>query len=398
MLRHIRPLNKLNPYLVYILTLLLTYFTWQFLVDKQELACIAALGMLILGLMDWILLAALPRLGLSYGSIRLSWFLMLCGRIIYLLVFILPLLILFHIRPAMKTPGMVLGALILWGFANLAASAVEFYSMYIEPFDLRVTTLRLPGPTFFPDRSLRIVQLADIHIERGTKREQEILARLIALRPDLIVLTGDYVNYDFLFDPRAIQEARAFLAKLAAPLGVYAISGSRLVDPPELMAALFSGLNIRVLNDQAQLLKIGEGAIYLMGIQSQDNGARDRDVLLSLKEKSPPGAYSLLLYHSPDQIEAAAESGVNLYLAGHTHGGQIRLPFIGALITLSAYGRKYASGRHHLGPTILYTSRGLGLEGLHLPRARFLCPPEMVVVEFDPGLTGKFRIDRSRDL
>jgi len=146
------------------------------------------------------------------------------------------------------------------------------------------------------------------------------------------------------------------------------------------MAEIFTGLEITVFNDQAQLLFIGNDELYLAGVNI-DHGGNDRAVLSKLMQKAPPGAYSLLLYHSPDLIEAAAENGVNLYLAGHTHGGQIRLPFIGALITLSTYGRKYASGRHTLGPTTLYTSRGLGMEGLHLPRARLLCPPEMVVIE-----------------
>jgi predicted MPP superfamily phosphohydrolase len=145
---------------------------------------------------------------------------------------------------------------------------------------------------------------------------------------------------------------------------------------------IFTGLNITVLIDQAYTLSIGEGVLYLAGVKI-DRSGHDRTVLSELMQQAPAGAYSLLLYHTPDLIETAAQNGVNLYLAGHTHGGQVRLPFIGAVITLSAYGRKYASGLHTLGPTTLYTSRGLGMEGLHLPRARLLCPPEMVVIELD---------------
>jgi predicted MPP superfamily phosphohydrolase len=99
-----------------------------------------------------------------------------------------------------------------------------------------------------------------------------------------------------------------------------------------------------------------------------------------LMQTVPAGAYSVLLYHTPDLIDTASALGVNLYLAGHTHGGQIRLPFYGALITFSAYGRRYQMGRYTLGPTTLYVSRGLGMEGLGLPRVRILCPPEVDVI------------------
>ena len=378
MFRHFQPLPKWVPSLLLVCAVLLAYSTWQPLADSQELARIAALVMLIFGLADWLMLAALPRLHLSYGSLGFAWFLVLCGRIILLLTILLPMAGLFRLQPALHTPRAMIGALILWGLVNLAASAVEFYSLYIEPFDLRVTQVNLSGPVFFPDRPLRIVQLADPHVERITKREREIITRLNTLQPDLIVLTGDYVNYDYVREPRAHQEAHTFLSQLHAPLGVYAIPGSTLVDLPETMAEVFAGLDITVLNDQAQALPVGAGLIYLAGVKVDRNG-RARAVLPGLMQPAPPGAYSLLLYHTPDLIEVAAENGVNLYLAGHTHGGQIRLPFIGALITLSAYGRKYASGLHTLGPTTLYVSRGLGMEGLHLPRARLLCPPEIVV-------------------
>jgi hypothetical protein len=99
---------------------------------------------------------------------------------------------------------------------------------------------------------------------------------------------------------------------------------------------------------------------------------------------APADAYTLLLYHTPDLIETASASSVDLYLAGHTHGGQIRLPFHGAVFTFSEYGKKYEMGEYIVGPTTLYVTRGLGMEGFNMPRARFLCPPEIVLVELGP--------------
>jgi predicted MPP superfamily phosphohydrolase len=76
---------------------------------------------------------------------------------------------------------------------------------------------------------------------------------------------------------------------------------------------------------------------------------------------------------------------VDLYLAGHTHGGQIRLPLFGAVFTASAYGKRYEQGHYSVGDTTLYVSRGIGMEGMGAPRARFLCPPEIVVVNLGSG-------------
>jgi len=380
MLRYFQPLSYRIPYFFLLLALPATFIAWHFYTKNQVLAILAALFMLLFGLVDGIMLAALPRLHLSYGSLGLSWFLILITRIVLLLSVILLLAGLTRLQPAPDNLQTARLGLTLWGIANLAISTIAFYGMYIEPFDLRVTQLKLPGPAFFSDRPLRIVQLADLHVERLTKREDEILARLETLQPDLIVLTGDYLNYDYAREPRAIQEARTFLSKLHAPQGMFAIPGSRFVDLPETMTEIFTGLEITVLTDQAQALTIGKDVLYLVGVKIDRRG-HDQVVLSELMQQAPPGAYSLLLYHTPDLIETASKKGVDLYLAGHTHGGQVRFPFIGAVITLSAYGRKYASGFHTLGPTTLYTSRGLGMEGLHLPRARLLCPPEIVVVD-----------------
>jgi len=91
-------------------------------------------------------------------------------------------------------------------------------------------------------------------------------------------------------------------------------------------------------------------------------------------------AVTVLLYHVPDLMPQAAALGVDLFLTGHTHGGQWRLPCFGALLTSSRYWKRYEAGHYRQGRTHLYVSRGLGLEGFGTPRARFFCPPELVAV------------------
>jgi predicted MPP superfamily phosphohydrolase len=107
----------------------------------------------------------------------------------------------------------------------------------------------------------------------------------------------------------------------------------------------------------------------------------EQQVLQDLAGQVPTDAYSLLLYHTPDLIESASAAQINLYLAGHTHGGQVRLPFYGAIITASRHHKQYEMGAYTVGETFLYVSRGLGMEGYGMPRLRFLCPPELVLFE-----------------
>jgi predicted MPP superfamily phosphohydrolase len=264
---------------------------------------------------------------------------------------------------------------------NLSVLTLEIQGTYFEPFDLRVTELDLPGPALLPDRPLRLVQLSDLHIERITKREQEMIKVVESLEPDIIVLTGDYLNTSYLDDPIARQEARAIMSQLSAPYGVYAVV-AKPVDHPEVISALFEGSDILVLEDKLHPVSLPEGELYLVGVTYTQYLKRERDenALASLMTQVPKDNYSVLLYHTPDIVAAAATEKVDLYLAGHTHGGQIRLPLFGAVITASEFGKEYEQSLYNVGPTTLYVSRGLGMEGKGAPRARFLCPPEIVVV------------------
>jgi predicted MPP superfamily phosphohydrolase len=275
-------------------------------------------------------------------------------------------------------------ASVVSGAVQLGLALAAFYGLYVEPFRLTVSELSFPSaPAFLTGRPLRILHLTDLHVEHPTRREAEVLARAANLQPDLIVLTGDYLNPSYVDDPQAQDETRRILAQLRAPYGVYAVNGT--VDTPRRMAALLGGLeNVRVLDDEAWVLSFPGGDLALVGVTNSPDRTLDEESLRSSMGTVPAGAYSILLYHTPDLIEAASAAGVDLYLAGHTHGGQVRLPLYGAIITFSAYGKRYEMGEYRVGPTTLYVSRGLGMEGWDAPRLRFLCPPEMVVVELGP--------------
>jgi len=367
-------------------TALVAFWAWREparpLAVQFSCAGLGALAVLAFGVFDWALLAALPRLGLSFGPVGPA-LLGISAIRLGILVMVLISLAAWRILPHASNPAPRIGWATLL-LLNLVVLACEIDGLYVEPFDLRTTGLRLETPA--GSRPLRIVHLSDTHVERITRREIEMLQRVRELQPDLILLTGDYLNIDYNTDPRAIQDGRSVLAQLSAPYGVYAIPGSPPVDLPQSLHQVFDGLDITLLQDEARQLDIAGQAIYLMGV-SVGGERPDAATVRDLAGKTPPGSYSILLYHTPDMAEAAAQSGVDLYLAGHTHGGQVRLPGWGAIVTMSAYGKRFEAGQYQIEGTTLYVSRGIGMEGLRLPRVRFLCPPEIVFIQLEPGDT-----------
>ena len=324
-------------------------------------------------LADWGLLASLPFLQRSFGQVGPS--LLLISGLRW--VFFTPAFFLL-----LKQPVKLHAIVLLVGvvFVQAALFAFELDGFYIEPFRLTVTDLPIRAPAFLSDRPLRILQISDLHVERITQRERTMLAQTESLKPDIIVLTGDYTNSSYTNDPLTLQETRQVLSQLHALYGIYAVNGN--VDGPATMSALFDGLaNIRVLNNEVLPIPLPGGTIYFIGVTMDKSSGPDDQVLHTLLNGLPTNSYSFLLYHTSELIETAASKNVNLYLSGHTHGGQVRLPFYGAIFTDTYSGKKYEMGEYAVGPTTLYVSRGIGMAGGLLPRIRFLCPPEMVLVE-----------------
>jgi predicted MPP superfamily phosphohydrolase len=273
-------------------------------------------------------------------------------------------------------PGLLLTAVL-----DFAISAVFFYATWMEPFRIEVTQAELRSPKLNGHAPLRLLHITDLHVERITAREEKLLRLVEELAPDVIVLTGDYLNLSSVYDVCAQAEARDLLAQLCdiARSPVYAITGSPPVDRSDVVPAIFQDLPITWLLDTVEELHINGHTIRLAGLRCTRERHLDVPRLRRLLCGSLEHQFTVLLYHSPDLMPEATESGVDLYLCGHTHGGQIRLPFFGAIITSSDFWKRYEMGRYEEGSTTLYVSRGLGMEGLGAPRARFLAPPEIVL-------------------
>lgn len=323
---------------------------------------LAAGGLLLVAmLLNWGLLAALPVAGRSYGPSRPPAFAL--AGVLALGALVLALLL----------PSLV--ALALW---LAVLTAIAAYSTWIAPFRLTVTheTLVVPGLT----GTLRLVHIGDLHIERITSRERHLNRLLESLQPDLICFSGDFVNLTYRDDPRAESDVRSVIGEWHAPYGVYTVPGTPTVEPlPRVQAFVRDLPAIRLLLNQWATVETPAGALALAGLVTTHDPPTDRTALAALTREMPGSGAPILIAHSPDIAPEAARAGFRLILCGHTHGGQIVIPGIGPLFTGSMYGRRFIRGRYTLGDAVLYTTRGLGMEGWGAPRARWFCPPEITV-------------------
>jgi predicted MPP superfamily phosphohydrolase len=355
---------------------------WGRVARKASVGWVVFLATLSFSTLDLALLKSLPVLGLSYGLATATFFAMLFIRsavtITPVIGFGLTLALRRWRKKKVNLSRAVAPYLNVFLSVHLFLSLCIIDGFLIEPFSIQVTRHEFSFNRLSAEGlPLRIVHLSDPHVERTTVRERKLAPLVDELQPDLILLTGDYLNLSYLDDETALQDFHTLASQLHAPYGVYAVRGS--VDSPARTERLFADLDIVVLENESVRLDIEGQEIYLVGVACSHDLSIDIPRLDQALRGVPPDSFKILLYHSPDLIEAASERGIDLYLAGHTHGGQIRLPLYGAVFTSSIYGKQYEAGLFQEGPTYLYVSRGLGLEGAAAPRARFLCRPEVAV-------------------
>jgi predicted MPP superfamily phosphohydrolase len=310
-------------------------------------------------LADWALVAYLPQAKKSFGPAKPPTLLMALLRIPF---------------AYLPMPWFLL--------AQASGTFLALYAYYVEPDRLGVTRLSLQSAKLPPGPPLRILHIADLHLERITSRERLLLSLIRAERPDLILFSGDFLNLSYVMDPAAWADVRAVLAEWQAPAGAFAVAGSPPVDQPEVLPHLLEGLlNVRCLHGEKATVVLNGAEIDIVGLDCTHKPFLDAPKLRGALGGAPGGRFTILLYHTPDLAPEAAEAGVDLMLSGHTHGGQVRLPLAGAVYASSLYGKRFEAGRYSLGDMTLYVSRGVGMEGCGAPRVRFLCPPEITLWE-----------------
>lgn len=258
---------------------------------------------------------------------------------------------------------------------GIASTFGAAYATLIEPALPRLTRIVLSYPHLPPALDgLCIGQLSDLHLGHryAAHNTRWAVKQMQAESPDLIVLTGDLVSYQ-----RHIAELPALLAPLHAPLGIFAVPGNHdhWEGIPEIIAAL-RPLGIEFLINGQRRLRWRGADLTVAGVDDAWDG--EMDMALAL-DGVPADGFTLLLCHMPDLVDEAVTHGVDLQLSGHTHGGHIRLPWLGSFV-LPRYGWRYPAGHFQIGQTQLYVSRGVG--GIPL---RFGCPPEATLITLRRG-------------
>lgn len=245
------------------------------------------------------------------------------------------------------------------------------YAWRIEPYWLEVTHTRVATAKL--SRAIRIVQLSDVHSDPEPRLEGQLPDAIAREHPDVIVFTGDALNA-----PGGLDNFRTLMKRLAAIAPTYAVRGNWDVWYWNQLD-LFGGTGVVELTDAAVRAPLAGAEVWIAGAPVGDQREIPR-VLAAV----PSGALSVLLFHYPDEIYPVSALGTDLYLAGHTHGGQVALPWYGALVTYSRFDKRFEAGRYQVGPTTLHVNRGIGMEGGRAPRIRFCARPEITVVDLMP--------------
>lgn len=230
-----------------------------------------------------------------------------------------------------------------------------------------------------------IVQLTDLHLRPFTQLEliERAIIKANELKPDLVVLTGDYVWHD----ERDILDLAPALAKLESKYGVYACLGNHDVDTdPVLITKVLREYNIPVLINSGFVITVNNSSLYLSAIDDAWKG--EANIELAMENHPGGNIPTVLLAHEPDVIDWYAEDErISLQLSGHTHGGGQVVSKKGKGLVKSHLGKKYVQGLYRVNKSWVYTSRGIGSTGLPV---RHNCPPEVTYICLEKAKSNEF--------
>lgn len=261
-----------------------------------------------------------------------------------------------------------------------ALTVLGAYAFWYEPASLQ--TVDYPVPLDGRLGRLRVAVIADLHAGSpyiNTEKIDEIVRLTNAERPDVILLAGDYVIHGILGGRRmAIEEAAEHLRPLAAPLGVFAVLGNHdHWENAAKITAAFRRVGIHTLENASTNLGSETSGFTLVGIG--DYMTRHHNVAKAIAGVGE-AARTLCFTHTPDIFPELPAGACDLLIGGHTHGGQVWLPFVGRLVVPSRYGQHYAAGLVKERREALFVSSGVGTSILPV---RFGVPPEITILDIE---------------
>lgn len=265
---------------------------------------------------------------------------------------------------------------------SLVCTSVRIYATHIEPNRLLLRKVVITTPKV--DHPVRIVHISDIQSEKVGKHEKRAFALVESLKPDLILFTGDLLqpHYPATIDSELPKTIELFKT-LKPPMGIYGVYGD--VDnrirrlPPEKLG------NLKMLELSDVALSEGNTHMRIFGLPLKTSKGYEYKIVHEWFNKVSKDEFTIVLGHRPDYVLFVNDLPIDLCLAGHTHGGQIVIPFYGPVEILSKVPKSMASGFHKIGKTQINVSAGVGNEhAANLPAIRINCPPEITLIELLP--------------
>jgi predicted MPP superfamily phosphohydrolase len=292
-------------------------------------------------------------------------------------VLVLALLGRFEVGEVSITTPVAVGAV-----GSLLLLAVGFYATHVEPNRLELDEASLDLPA---DRSgdgpIRIGVISDIQTIGIGAHEHDAVDTLMAQDPDVVLVAGDLFQGSTSQYEANVPALRGLLDQMAeAPGGAFVVDGD--TDDGLALRALVEPTDATFLEDEVAETRVGDQDVIVGGLALEATPTT-QDVLGRLAD-APEGTVRLLLAHRPEHVHDVDAGTVDLFAAGHTHGGQVAVPFIGPLMTLSPVPRDVAAGGlHEVGGTPIYVTTGVGREQQGAPQIRFLVPPSVGIVTLE---------------
>ena len=254
----------------------------------------------------------------------------------------------------------------------LLGTAAGVDALLIEPYWIEVTHHEIRGTVATP---LKIAHLSDIHAYGFGRRERRVLEVLAEEQPDIILITGDSPGRWLGAPSGNYSGAKEVYERLHAPLGVWFVHGNwENALPMRNERTFYDSVGVHLLLNSNGEARPG---VWIAGLDDPYTGTAKPDAALA---GIPPGVYTILLFHSPGYFSHVV-GRVNLCLAGHTHGGQVRLPFVNTALWLPRGSGHFLEGWYEDEGTKMYVSRGIGTSLLPI---RFFCRPEIDFITVRP--------------
>lgn len=270
--------------------------------------------------------------------------------------------------------------LLALGLSMVLWAPIGWYGTHVAPFWLKVERVEVEVPDERAGNdSVRIAVLADLQSNQVGPYEHRVVDRLLAEKPDLILLTGDWFQGDDVQFAATRAEMTALLGRLKAPGGVFAVRGD--VDQGDKLDLLVEGTGVRILDNEIAHVEVGDRRLAVLGnwlLWAGVPAVAGRDEL----RRTPSDEIRVAFAHRPDVAFGFPTDGdVDLVVAGHTHGGQVALPILGPPEDFSNVPRSVgAGGLHSMNGNPIYVSVGVGMERIQAPQVRLGTRPTIGIV------------------